>query len=192
MKQNVNVVKHDEYAFIVKDEGVPEKIIFSVGGVELKMLIDSGATSNIMGENVWQKLKDEKIKCHSYIPKEPRNLYTYSSTQPLSVKGAFKCEIKIGDRTDEAEFIVIRGNGEPLLGKVTAVKLGVLKIGENVAAVTDLKHSLKEQYPKVFKGVGKLNTKQISLYIDPNVKPVAQPLRRIPYHLRDAVEKKIN
>lgn len=76
-------------------------------------------------------------------------------------------------------------------GKKTALKLRVLKIGENVAAVTDLKHSLKEQYPKVFTGVGKLNTKQISLYIDPRVKPVAQPLRRIPYHLRDAVEKKI-
>lgn len=39
--------------------------------------------------------------------------------------------------------------------------------------------------------MGKLNTKQVSLYIDPSVKPVAQPLRRIPYHLREAVEKKI-
>jgi len=61
-----------------------------------------------------------------------------------------------------------------------------------VAAVTDLKHTLQKQYPSVFKGVGKLNTKQIILYIDPEVKPVEQPLRRIPYHLRDAVEKKIN
>lgn len=157
MKQKLNVVKQHDYAFIVNDDGVLEKITFSVGGVELKMLIDSGDTSNIMGENVWQKLKDEKIKCHSYIPKEPRNLYSYSSTQSLCVKGAFRCEIKIGDRTDEAEFIVIRGNGEPLLGRKTAVKLGVLKIGKNVAVVTE--HTLKEQYPKAFQGVGKLNTK---------------------------------
>uniref|UniRef100_A0A669BA80 Gypsy retrotransposon integrase-like protein 1 n=1 Tax=Oreochromis niloticus TaxID=8128 RepID=A0A669BA80_ORENI len=191
-KQNVNAVEQDDYAFTVNDDNVPEKLTFSVGGIELKMFVDSGATSNVKGENIWEKLKAEKIKCHSYVPKKQRNLYAYSSAQALTVKGAFRCEIKIGDRAEEAEFIVIRGNGEPLLGKKTAIKLGVLKIGENVAAVTDLKHTLKEKYPKVFKGVGKLNTKQISLYIDPNVKPVAQPLRRIPYHLRDAVEKKIN
>ncbi|KAL1021685.1 hypothetical protein UPYG_G00016520 [Umbra pygmaea] len=71
------------------------------------------------------------------------------------------------------------------------MKLGVLKIGENISAVRDIQHILQQQYPNVFKGVGKLNTKQISLYIDPNVKPVAQPLRRIPYNLRGAVEKKI-
>lgn len=80
---------------------------------------------------------------------------------------------------------MIKGNGEPLLGKNTAIKLRALKIGENVAVVTDIRHTLKEQYPKVFKGVGKLNTKQISPYTDPNVKPVAQPLRRIPFHMTD-------
>lgn len=117
-KQNVNVVEQDDYVFIVKDvDDVPEKLTFSVGGVDLKMLIDSGATSNIMGENVWEKLKAEKIKCHSYVPKELRNVYAYSSTESLSVKGAFRCEIKIGDKTEEAEFIVIKGNGVPLLGK---------------------------------------------------------------------------
>ena len=108
----------------------------------------------------------------------------------MSVKGALKCEITIGNKTDKAEFIVIKGNGEPLLGKRTAMKR-VLKIGENVSAVTDIKHTLQQQYPNVFKGVGKLNTKQISLYIDPKVKPVVQPLRRIPYNLREAVEKMI-
>lgn len=193
-KHQLNMVENvqNDYAFIIKENDMPEILTFCVGGIELKMLVDSGATSNIMGENVWEKLKAQKIKCESYVPKERRNMYAYSSTQPLSVKGAFKCEIQIGDRTEEAEFIVINGNGEPLLGKKTATKLGVLKIGENVATLTDIRHTLQQQYPNVFKGVGKLNTKQISLYIDPNVKPVAQPLRRIPYHLRDAVEKKIN
>ncbi len=38
----------------------------------------------------------------------------------------------------QAEFIVIKGTGEPLLGRETAKKLGVLKIGTDIAAVTDL------------------------------------------------------
>ncbi|KAJ8411636.1 hypothetical protein AAFF_G00164440 [Aldrovandia affinis] len=70
------------------------------------------------------------------------------------------------------------------------MKLGVLKIGVDVAAVVD-KQSLEQQYPKLFQGVGKLNSKQVSLHINPEVKPVAQPLRRIPFNLRGAVEAKI-
>ncbi|XP_013881856.1 uncharacterized protein LOC106530712, partial [Austrofundulus limnaeus] len=97
-KQKVNTL--DEYAFIVNDDKVPDKLSFSVGGVELKMLIDSGATSNIMGENVWEKLKAEKIKCCSYVLKEQRKLYAYSSSQALTIKGAFRCEVKIGNKRE--------------------------------------------------------------------------------------------
>ncbi|XP_044207387.1 coiled-coil domain-containing protein 30-like [Thunnus albacares] len=68
------------------------------------------------------------------------------------------------------------------------MKLRVLKTGENVSAVTDIKCTLQQQYTN---GVGKLNTKQISLYINLKVKPVAQPLRCIPYNLQEAVEEKI-
>ena len=75
----MSMLEQDDYAFIVKDEKT-EKLTFSAEGVELKMLIDSGATSNVMGENVREKLKAEKIKCYSYIPKEQKNLYAYSST----------------------------------------------------------------------------------------------------------------
>ena len=197
MNQNVNNVdsveaEHDrEFAFNVKEGDMSEKLTFCVGGVKVEMLVDSGAKSNLMGANVWEKLKAEKIKCNSYVPKEQRNLYPYSSSEPLPIKGIFECEITIGNRSEQAEFIVIKGNGEPLLGRNTAMKLGVLKIGENVSVVTDIKDTLRQQYPEVFKGVGKLNTKQINLYIDPEVKPVAQPPRRIPYNLRKVVENKI-
>ncbi len=75
---------------------------------------------------------------------------SYSSDQPLPVKRAFKCDVRIGSRMVHAEFIVIKGTGEPLLGRETAMKLGVLKIGTNISAVTDLKQSLQSQYPEVF------------------------------------------
>lgn len=47
------------------------------------------------------------------------------------------------------------------------------------------------QYPEVFQAVGKMKTKQISLYIDPKIQPVVQPLRWIPFNLRGPVEEKI-
>ncbi len=108
-----------------------------------------------------------------------------------TVKGAFQCEVSISNRTEQAEFIVIRGKGEPLLGIETAIMLGVLKIGADISAVIELKQTLQQKYPEVFNGVGKLNTNQITLHIDPSVRPVAQLLRRIPFNLRRAVERKI-
>ena len=66
----------------------------------------------------------------------------------------------------------------------------MLKVGINIAMVTTKAVKLKQQYPDVFEGVGKLKNKQISLDIDPTVKPVAQPYRRIPFNLRKKVQGK--
>lgn len=52
MKQNVySVDAHNDLAFSTNDVDMPERLTFCVGGVSMTMLIDSGATSNIMGEN---------------------------------------------------------------------------------------------------------------------------------------------
>lgn len=191
-QQTVNQVEgQPEYVFIIQDNYMDDRLNVCLGNVNLKMLVDSGATSNIIDESTWERLKSMNIKCHSYIPETERKLFSYSSDKPLPIKGAFECEARIDNRMVSAEFIVIKGTGEPLLGRDTAMKLGVLKIGTNIAAITDLKQTLHSQYPEVFKGVGKLKTKQISLYIDPNVQPVARPLRRIPFNLRGPVEEKI-
>lgn len=138
------------------------------------MLADSGATSNVIGKKLWYRARAGELKCYSYVPKEQRNTVSH----PVTVKGAFKYKITIGNRT--REFIVIKGNGEPLLGKKTAMKLGVLKIGRNISAVTDIKYTPQQQYPNVFKGVRSLNTKQ------PINRPKGEtcgPATRIPYNL---------
>ena len=43
----------------------------------------------------------------------------------------------------------------------------------------------------MFSGVGKLKDRTVQLHIDPNVKPVAQPIRRTPFSLRSKVEEKV-
>ncbi len=66
-EQKVNIAEEEEraYAFSVKEEAMSERLTFYVGGVDLEMVVDSGAKSNVMGENVWERLKAEEIKCHS-------------------------------------------------------------------------------------------------------------------------------
>ena len=181
--------QHD-YAFSINEGEQSEMITVQVGGVDLKMLIDSGANSNIVDEGTWEQLKAKGVKCESQAASPDKKLYPYASNQPLPVKGSFKCTVAVCDRSTRAEFLVIKGRGMSLLGKVTATELGVLKVGINIALVTTKAHDLKLQYPEVFEGVGKLKDKQISLDIDPTVKPVAQPYRRIPFNLREKVQDK--
>ena len=44
-------------------------------------------------------------------------------------------------------------------------------------------------YKEVFDGVSKLKDYQVKLHVNPNVSPVAQPVRRTPFSLHDKVKK---
>ena len=90
---------------------------------------------------------------------------------------------------------MISGEGEPLLGRETAISLGVLKIGIEVVAVyassDNIGEILWENHPEFFNGFGKLKGRVVKLHIDPNITQVAQPIRRTPLSLRSKVEAKI-
>ena len=43
----------------------------------------------------------------------------------------------------------------------------------------------------LFHGVGKLKDYQLKLHIDPQIQPVAQPVRRTAFSLRGKIEKKL-
>lgn len=187
--ENLNQIEENcEYAFHIHDDNTP-MIGVKVGGINLDVLIDSGASSNIISEKTWESLKAQRISCVSQKGPTKKNLYAYASKTPLAIKGTFTCDVKAGQRETTAEFLVIKGEGTPLLGRKTATELGTLKVGVDVAAICE--EDIFTKYPTVFQGVGKLNSRQVTLHVDPNAKPVAQPLRRTPFQLREKVTDKI-
>eukprot|EP00795_Rhopilema_esculentum_P016004 gene16004-7338_t len=50
---------------------------------------------------------------------------------------------------------------------------------------------LKDIYKDVFQGLGNLKDCEVLLHEDPEVKPIVQPQRRIPFHVREKVAKKL-
>lgn len=67
-----------DYAFWIEDDSNTERVTFDVGGVNLFMLIESGASNNIVDEDTWEMLKEKKRKCvSSKAVNKP--LYPYSS-----------------------------------------------------------------------------------------------------------------
>ena len=101
-----------------------------IGGVRLNnVLIDSGATCNIVDLDTWKSLKQEGVKCRSQ--RCERKLFAYGQTEPIEVLGTFEsgvyCEAS-GERC-VAEFTAVKTHGRALLGKDTAEKLNVLRDG---------------------------------------------------------------
>ena len=83
----------DDYAFSIAEGEHSEMVTVQVGGVVLKMLIDSGANSNIIDEGTWEQLKVKGVKCESQTVTLDKKLYPYASSQQLPVKGSFKCTV---------------------------------------------------------------------------------------------------
>ena len=55
---------------------------------------------------------------------------------PLKVIGCFVARVVLGDRVCGSEFVVIEGKGQPMLGRSTAIELGVLQIGSLTNSVS--------------------------------------------------------
>lgn len=96
--------------------------------------------------------------------------------------GVFEAVIKVNGRELIASFYVVNEGGKFLLGRDTAMALKVLKIGESIDRITEGKTT--RQFSKM-KGI------LVEIPLKENVKPVAQPYRRIPAPLQMKVDAKI-
>ena len=62
----------------------------------------------------------------------------------------------------------------------------------NSVEVETTDHDIRDKYKELFTGVGLLKGYELKLNVDTSVKPVAQPVRRIPFGVREKVEKKLD
>ena len=126
----------------------------------------------------------------------------YGQKDPIDVVGTFTTEIicKANGAKCVDEFTVIKGNGKSILGKRTAERLKVLRVGPadtaegTVNTVTEegSDSDIRKEFADLFTGVGLLKDYKLKLHIDENVIPVAQPVRRLPFGLRDKVDHKLD
>ena len=85
----------------------------------------------------------------------------------------------------------------PLLDKKTTTELGLLRVGPelpstiNQIAVTGSTQGIVDKHDAVFRGIGKLKDYQLKIHVDPKITLVAQPQRRVPFHVRKDVNKKL-
>jgi hypothetical protein len=173
---------------------IDDKVQLLVGGVQVKFVIDSGSCANVIDKKTWEGMKRDGVKGRCI--KEIRPLYPYGSNTPLTVLGRFEASVLLDKKTYEIAFYVIDCDGTPLLGKQTARELGVLLMGyplrelreDEVVSSENFKLQLKQQFPVVFTGIGRLKGFEIRLKINPAIRPVMQPTIRYALHLVDDIK----
>lgn len=181
VKKEVNQIENqdsgDEYLFHI--DGM-DKVPVKVGGVEVELIVDSGATVNVLSVTDWEYLKTRHVKVSAQDPASAKKLLSYGSKVPLKVIGSFWAEVVAGRSTIQDRFFVVENGKNSLMGNVLAKKLGILKINVDISMVEE-----KNEVFPALKGF------DVSVKIDPEVTPVFQPYRRIPLELEKKVSGRI-
>ena len=122
-------------------------------------------------------------------------------SSPINVHGEVRCSVTFGNTSIPTVWHVISGSCEPILSGQSALQLGIIKFTnkpdafEPVLMIStqakgkSLKQSILQRYPENFTGIGKLKNHQVRLHTDNNIKPICEPPRTIPYHLKDRAQQ---
>ena len=157
------------------------------------ILIDSGASTNVIYKATYERVRTTE----NNLLKSNAKIYPYGSNVPLDLLGKTKLKLQIGSTEHEINFEVIKGNGKPLIGRKSATEnrnSGLLHIGmvNSLSLDQENTHSIVRSFEDRFKGTGRLKDFQLDLHVDKSVTPVAQPLRQIPFKMKQHVEDKID
>lgn len=169
-----------EYIFHIKTPGRnANEIECQIGGVSITAVIDSGSKYNIIDGSAWEYLKASGIQTRNQRKTTSINFSAYGNHM-LTFVGVFEATIETSKAELNADFYVFKDYGKILIGYDSATTLGILKIGESVNNIN------------VAGEIGKIKGIVVNIPIDPKVRPVSQPYRRIPVALEEAVDAKIN
>lgn len=130
-KVSVDITGDDDdpdWVFVLQGDTDDTEMSILVDGMPVAMLIDSGASCNIVGSNVFQTLRNNG---HTQLKTTFKQLYAYGSDTPLAVEGFFTAGIRpvTGNKSVKADVLVVNGAQTSLLGRKTAIALGILHIG---------------------------------------------------------------
>ena len=133
-----------------------------------------------------------KLRTKPKLNKTNEKIFPYGSNKPLPLVGKCKCEVETEKKFSVETFFIVKGTTGCLVSWKGSQRLGLIQVVQSVEqAKVDKVESLVESYSDLFEGLGKLKGFQVHLYVDKNVQPVAQPPRRIPFHVRKKLEEQL-
>ena len=184
----------DDYLYTVdtgKMKNSKPMFLVQLNGVPTKMLGDSGAPVNVIDEPSLETLVPKPD-----IKPPDMNLYAYGSKEKaLPLLGMFIGTIATEEYSHTTKVYVAQGSYGTLMSHQTAEKLNLITINQQ-AVLAYMKtssnaESIAEEFADRFEGLGRLSKVQVQIHLNPDVTPVIQPHRRIPFHLRQKVKDEL-
>lgn len=162
----------------------PPMCMIDVGENTITVLIDMGASVNILDTAQYDQLKPKP-----QLQDTKAKIFTYGGDTPIPLQGVIEVKVKHGDRSALPRFHVTKDSAGSLKGCHSAEDLGL------VIFARQIHHShadkIMEEFPILLEGLGCLKGVKVKLHIDRTVKLVALRHRRVPFHLRPLVEAKL-
>ena len=170
----------------VRGKHTPKPIFMvEMNGNPVKMLGDTGAPVNIIGENAFYTLHPKPT-----LQPSDTTLYPYGKDRPpIMLLGMFTATLSSNYAQYDTCVYVTKGNERALLSRDSAETLNLIKINRD-AIVTEINTASPtptqtcKEFQDLFTGIGKLKGLQLQLHIKKGVQPTAQPHRKEPFHLR--------
>ena len=137
-----------------------------------------------MDENALSPLEPPPVLHH-----DQTKIVTYETPAPIPCIGKFQANIETTSAKILCTVHVVKGNPGSLLGYTTANDFGIIQVLNQIDTIDAT--SLYKQYLLLFSEVGALKDFKVKLHFDPEVQPVAQTHRTIPFHIRKKVDEKL-
>lgn len=116
-----------EYVFQVG--GASKKIDCKVGGVSIKVVIDSGTRRNLIPVSVWESMKKQKVNVKQMLKGSDVTFKAYGQNDLIPVRGRFEAELELNGKKSLQWFYVVEKGDSCLLGEDTSTEHGVLRVG---------------------------------------------------------------
>ena len=157
----------------------------STNGGKLTCKLDTGAEVSVLPLHTYNKLDTKPT-----LKSTSMNLTAYGGS---SIKPSGTCKLTCSNQakgnTCEVKFYVTPVDAHPILGLTDCIQLGLIKRVCEIQQEGLTKDMLKQKYPMVFKGLGKLGMYHITL--QDNHTPVINPPRRIPHSLKSRLQQSL-
>ena len=148
----------------VRDVSTPKAKVM-IADVPLHVLIDTGASINVIDETAYQTILKSRQNKRISLRNPATKIYSYGGSKPLPVLGMFVTHVESKRKLTPATIYVIRGAHGCLLSYKTATELDLISINtSSIASVNNPtpaasnhnSNDITKQYPDLFTGIGKM------------------------------------
>lgn len=147
----------------------------------ISLLLDTGAKVSLLSMATYERFL-------THLPLQPPslNLFGYGSSA-IDVIGLVHAPVQYGNKVLPDFPFHITHHGNNILGLDLFISLGFSLLDNKGAQILTVSCPWQHEWPTLFEGLGCLAAFTHQPLLDPTVKPVIQPLRRIPLALREEV-----